>query len=270
LAKKQLLNLNEKGSLKMSKNQAAAVSGNTAVALSNTFEDDASAGFGAMNQDDFALPFLRLLTNTSPEVGEVEGALPGMIYNSVTGQLYDGKKGITVIPSAYVRQYIEWAPRGAGSGAPIQIYPATSDILSQTHREPGDNKDYLDSGNYIENTANHYVIIISEDGNSSPALVVMKSTQLKKSRKWNSMMMSVKLQGKNGPYTPPMYSQLYRLSTVGESNDKGKWFGWEIERIGSVEDMNAYAAAKAFSVSIGTGDIKPKHQEEARPEKSVF
>ena len=248
-----------------------AVKGNTAVALANTFEDDASAGFGAMNQEDFALPFLRLLTNTSPEVGEVDGALPGMVYNSVTGQLYDGKKGIIVIPCAYVRQYIEWAPRGSGSGGPVQIYPATSDVLSKTHREPGDNKDYLDSGNYIENTANHYLMVIGEDGNSSPALVVMKSTQLKKSRKWNSMMMSVKLPGKNGQYTPPMYSQLYRLSTVGESNDKGKWFGWEIERVGSVEDMSAYTAAKAFSVSVGTGDIKPKHQDEgAHTVKAVF
>jgi len=255
----------------MSKTKVVDIKGNTAVALTNTFEDDASAGFGAMNQEDFALPFLRLLTNTSPEIGEVEGAFPGMIYNSVTGKLHDGKKGITVIACAYVRQYIEWAPRGSGSGAPIQIYPATSDVLSKTHREQGDNKDYLDSGNYIENTANHYVMIIDEDGNSSPALVVMKSTQLKKSRKWNSMMMSVKLQGKNGHYTPPMYSQLYRLSTVGESNDKGKWFGWEIERIGSVEDMNAYAAAKDFSSSVGTGAVKPKHQEEeARTEKSVF
>ncbi len=58
-----------------------------------------------------------------------------------SSQLYDGKKGITVIPCAYIRQYIEWAPRGSGSGAPIHIYPATSDILSRTHREPGENKD---------------------------------------------------------------------------------------------------------------------------------
>jgi len=106
----------------------------TEVALMSSFEDDASGGFDNMNQDDFALPFLRLLTNVSPEIGEVEGAMPGMIYNTVTGQLYDGKKGITVIPCAYVRQYIEWAPRGSGSGAPAAIYPATSDILSRTHR----------------------------------------------------------------------------------------------------------------------------------------
>lgn len=234
-----------------------------AVVLVSSFEEDAHGGFDNMGQEDFALPFLRLLTNTSPEVGDVEGAMPGMIYNSVTGQLYDGKKGILVVPCAYIRQYIEWAPRGSGSGAPIAIYPATSDILSRTHREPGENKDYLDSGNYIENTANHYVMVLDENNVPNPALIVMKSTQLKKSRKWNSMMMSVKLQGKNGLYTPPMYSQIYRLSTVGESNDKGKWFGWEVERVGSVEDANVYAAAKAFAQSVGAGEVKVKHQDES-------
>jgi hypothetical protein len=232
-----------------------------ALVLATSFEEDAHGGFENMDKDDLALPFLRLLTNVSPEVGEVEGAMPGMIYNSVSGALYDGKKGIEVIPCAYVRQYIEWAPRGSGSGAPIAIHPATSDILSRTHREPGDNKDYLDNGNYIENTANHYVMVM-EGGVPNPALIVMKSTQLKKSRKWNSMMMSVKVPGKNGLFTPPMYSQVYRLTTVGESNDKGKWFGWEIERVGNVEDMGVYQTAKDFATSIGAGEVNVKHQSE--------
>lgn len=242
----------------MAKTALAEKTQGTALAIAAAFEEDASSSFAGMNQDDFALPFLRLLTNTSPEVGEVEGALPGMIYNSVTGQLFDGKKGITVVPCAYVRQYIEWAPRGSGSGAPIHIYPATSDILSRTHREPGENKDYLDNGNYIENTANHYVMVIDADGTPSPALIVMKSTQLKKSRKWNSMMQSVKIQGSNGLFTPPMYSQSYRLTTVPESNDKGKWFGWEVERIGTLEDQSVYATCKAFSQSVSSGAVKAK------------
>lgn len=246
----------------MAKSALAEKTQGTALAIASAFEEDASSSFAGMNQDDFALPFLRLLTNTSPEVGEVEGALPGMIYNSVTGQLFDGKKGITVVPCAYVRQYIEWAPRGSGSGAPIHIYPATSDILSRTHREPGENKDYLDNGNYIENTANHYVMVVDADGTPSPALIVMKSTQLKKSRKWNSMMQSVKIQGSNGLFTPPMYSQMYRLTTVAESNDKGKWFGWEVERIGTIEDASIYAACKAFSQSVSSGAVKAKPETE--------
>jgi hypothetical protein len=139
-------------------NTEIAVKGNTAVALSLSFEQDVS-GFEDMGQEDLALPFLRILTNMSPEIGEVEGASPGMIFNSVTSELFDGKKGVQVIPCAYVRQYIEWAPRGQGSGGPVNIFPATSDVLSRTHREPGDNKDYLDNGNYIENSAQHFVMI---------------------------------------------------------------------------------------------------------------
>lgn len=245
----------------MAKSEVAVKKDNLPV-LAGAFETDAFAGFNDMSQEDFALPFLKLLTNTSPEVGVVEGALPGKILNSVTGELYDGKDGITVVPCAYVRQYIEWAPRGSGSGAPIAIYPATSDILTKTHREPGDNRDYLDNGNYIENTANHYVMVIGADGVPNPALIVMKSTQLKKSRKWNSMAMSVKLQGANGLFTPPLYSQMYRLTTQAESNDKGKWFGWEVERIGTLEDMNVYQAAKAFAAQIGAGEVKVKHEGE--------
>ena len=248
----------------MAKNDVATKDSSTAIAMVSNFEEDAASSFAGMGQEDFALPFLKLLTNTSPEIGEIDGALPGMVYNSVTGELYDGKKGITVVPCAYVRQYIEWAPRGSGgSGAPIHIYPATSDVLTKTHRDPTDNKEYLDNGNYIENTANHYVMVIDSAGIPSPALIVMKSTQLKKSRKWNSMMQSVKMQGANGMFTPPMYSQMYRLSTVGESNDKGKWFGWEIERIGQVDKDDVYLGAKAFAEQIRVGDIKVKHEGDA-------
>jgi len=249
----------------MAKNMIAEQPANTALALIDDLETDAAAGFGAMTQEDYALPFLRLLTSTSPEVGEVDGALPGMFLNSVTGQLYDGKKGIAVIPCAYLRQYIEWTPRGQGTGAPVQVYPATSDVLSRTHKEPGEYKDYLDNGNYVENTANYYIMIVDESGVPNPALVTMKSTQLKKSRKWNSMMQSVKMNGKNGMFTPPMYSQLYKLSSVAESNDKGKWFGWEVERTGPVESSSLYAAAKAFAQSVGAGDIKVKHESESTP-----
>ena len=75
----------------MAKSAEVAVKGNTAVALAMNFEGDAQSGFEQMDQDDFALPFLRILTNMSPEIGEVDGASPGMIYNSVTGELFDGK-----------------------------------------------------------------------------------------------------------------------------------------------------------------------------------
>jgi hypothetical protein len=68
------------------------------------------------------------------------------------------------------------------------------------------------------------------------------------------------MNGKNGPYTPPMYSQIYRLTTVPESNDKGKWFGWEIERVGPVDRADIYQAAKNFAQQINAGEVKVKHE----------
>jgi hypothetical protein len=115
-------------------------------------------------------------------------------------------------------------------------------------------------------------MVVDEDGGYNHALITMKSTQLKKSRKWNSMMMSVKLDGKNGKFTPPMYSQMYRLTVVTESNDRGKWHGWEIERVGTIEDQGLYAAAKSFAQSIDAGQVKVKIEgdEAARSEHSHF
>ena len=71
---------------------------------SNIFEEDAAKGLGKIGQEDLALPFLKILGQLSPEVNKrdgkyVEGAEPGMIFNSVSGDLYDGVKGIDVIPA---------------------------------------------------------------------------------------------------------------------------------------------------------------------------
>ena len=240
-----------------------------AVALFDaaSFEADAHDGLDNVSQDDLALPFLKVLSQLSPELESVEGAKAGMIYNTVTGEIYDGSKGMLVIPCHYERKYIEWAPRGSGSGGPINVYPATSDIMTKTFRKPGDSKDYLENGNYVETSAQHYVLIVDGE-NSTPALIVMKATQLKKSRKWNSMMMTIKMNGKNGPFTPPSYSHVYRLFTSKESNDKGTWYGWEIERVGPVESATQYAMAKGFALSVKQGEVNVKHENEGEAKRA--
>ena len=229
-----------------------------------TFDMEADANQGAQNisQEDLALPFLKILGQLSPEVNKrdgkyVEGAEPGKIINTVTNQLYDT---IEVVPCHYKRQYIEWQDRGQSTGAPVAIHEADSDIISQTTRGK-DYKDRLPNGNYLDNTANHFVLILGKTPQT--ALISMKSTQLKVSRKWNSMMMGIKMQGKNGLFTPPTYRHIYKLSTVQMSNDKGTWFGWDVAKVGPVQDKSAYEMAKSFAVSVGKGEVeaKPENQE---------
>ena len=230
----------------------------------NMFEDDAAKGLGAIGQEDLALPFLKILGQLSPEVNKrdgkyVEGAEPGMIFNSVSGELYDGVKGIDVIPCYYKLEYIEWKDRGEGLGAPIAIYDSSSDIMSKT-KPDANYKDRLPNGNYIEKTASHFVIVSGDS--PSTALISMKSTQLKISRKWNSMMSGIKMKGANGMFTPASFSHIYKLKTTQMSNDKGTWFGWEVSKIGPVTDKGLYDQAKGFSDSISKGSVKAKHGEE--------
>jgi hypothetical protein len=230
----------------------------------NMFEDDAAKGLGAIGQEDLALPFLKILGQLSPEVNKrdgkyVEGAEPGMIYNSVSGELYDGVKGIDVIPAFYKLEYIEWKDRGEGLGAPVAIYDSSSDILSKTTPD-ANYKDRLPNGNYVEKTASHFVIVMGD--NPSTALISMKSTQLKISRKWNSMMSGIKMKGANGMFTPASFSHIYKLKTTQMSNDKGTWFGWEVNKVGPVTDKGLYDQAKGFSDSISKGNVKAKHGED--------
>jgi len=242
----------------------------TAGLPSNIFEDDAAKGLGSIGQEDLALPFLKILGQLSPEVNKrdgkyVEGAEPGMIYNSVSGDLYDGVKGIDVIPCFYKLEYIEWKDRGEGPGAPVAIYDSSSDIMSKTTPD-ANYKDRLPNGNYIEKTASHFVIVAGDS--PSTALISMKSTQLKISRKWNSMMSGIKMKGANGMFTPASFSHIYKLKTTQMSNDKGTWFGWEVSKIGPVTDKGLYDQAKAFSENISKGSVKAKHGEDKPKDQS--
>ena len=236
-----------------------------------TFDMEADAAQGAQNisQEDLALPFLKILGQLSPEVNKrdgkyVDGAEPGKIINTVTNELYDT---LNVVPCHYKRQYIEWQDRGTSTGAPVAMHEADSDIVSQTTRGK-DYKDRLPNGNYLDNTASHFVLTLGDT--PSTALISMKSTQLKVSRKWNSLMMGLKLQGKNGLFTPPTYSHIYNLSTVQMSNDKGTWFGWEVEKMGPVTDKAIYDMAKSFAMSVGKGEVEAKHGSENTKDSTPY
>jgi hypothetical protein len=241
------------------KNEIAA-----ADALLTMFEASSSEGLENLTQDDLALPFLKILSGLDPILDDREDARKGDIYNTVTGQIYKGKEGVRVIPCAYQKKFIQWAPRGSGSGAPLNVY-ATSEVMPKTERSSEDNKEYVvgGDGDYIEETHQHFVVLLNEEGGAEPALIAMKSTQLKKSRKWNSMVAAVQLRGPNGNvFTPPRFSHVYLLKTHSEENSKGSWHGWDVSREEMVGSEELFRRAKDFHDTIMAGDIVVKHEGE--------
>ena len=245
-----------------------------AVAAIN-IEQFADEGFDNVDSKSLALPFLKVLGQLSPQVTQgdsnfIPEAKAGMIYNTVTDELYDGQKGITVIPCFYKLEYIEWKDREKGAVAPVNVYPSDSDIMSKTTRGD-DGKDRLPNGNYIEETASHYVMVV-EPEKTSTALVTMKSTQRKKSKKWNSMMMSLRQKKKDGQgfFKPAPFTQQYNMRTVLEKNNLGSWFGWEIEHLGPVQSQEVMKSAFDFYESCKKGSVRVNHNKEEQVEKTPF
>jgi len=237
-----------------SETQKQAVAKKSSGAVANMFEADSFAGLQNVKSESVALPILKLLQNGSGEAQKrnqnyVEGAEPGMFLNTVTKKLYDGDKGIMVVPCYYKLEYQEWADYGTGSGRPENIFPDDSDILTKTEKD-GMGKDRLPNGNYILTVGQHYVLILSDNGGAETALISLSSSQGKISRKWNSMMMGITMQGKDGPFTPASFSHIYKLNSVLNSGKGNQWYGYNVSLVGPVEDASLYARAKKFHTSI--------------------
>lgn len=234
--------------------------------VNSDFEQFSGVGLEEVRTEDLAIPFLRILAQLSPQVNKrdgkyVPGAEPGMLFNSVSGELFDGEKGVLVLPCYYNRRYVEWTPREKGGGY-VGAYDVDNPIIKRTTRnERGD--DVLPNGNLLTNTAQFFVVLLGDEG-PQRCLITMTSTQLKKARKWLSIINSQVARGKSGnSYVLPMMANIYRLRTVEERNDKGSWFGFEMakERILDMnddEDHANFTMALEFSKSVRSGEVKIK------------
>ena len=105
----------------------AKKNGNTkkvAVMQADMFAEDAGSGVDGLGSEDLAIPFLKILQKMSPELDDIAKAKAGDLFNTVTKEVVKGSDGIRVVNCAYTLQYIEWEPRGSGTGAPHAIYSA--------------------------------------------------------------------------------------------------------------------------------------------------
>jgi hypothetical protein len=232
------------------------------------FGEDLHKGFENMTQEDMALPYVRILGQLSAQVNEgdgkyIEGAKPGMIFNNVTGEVFDGKKGIKVIPCYYKKDYPEKSDRGDAFATTIAVHLPTSPVIKTGKREGS--KIRLPNGNYLEETSYYYVLMETKAGGMTPALITMKSTQLSVSKNWNSMMKSIQIADGNGGYViPPMHGVVYNLASVLQKNDKGSWYGWSVtqDRVMGQEDKSLYLQSKEFNTNVSKGDVQTKAEVE--------
>jgi hypothetical protein len=249
--------------------QKTAPSPATAKDIENLMAGDANKGFENVTATDMAIPFITILQALSPQVKrgdqQIEDANEGDIFNTVTGTLYAGDEGIFFIPATFKKAVVEWKPRDEGGG-----FVAQYDDLSEAPNAQKDANGRLvtPEGNVLVDTAYHYGLLVDPvTGEYSPVVISMTSTQLKKSRKWNTLMSNLKLTKADGTkFTPPMFGYMYKLTTIPEENASGSWSGWEIELYGQTHSIDLYHAAKLFAENINKGLVKVAPQQSVTDE----
>ena len=222
-------------------------------------------GLEDTSSEDFAIPFIRILQSGSPQVKKsegkyIKGAEEGDILNTVTSDIISGEEGVIVVPVYYQKRYIEWKPREAGGGLVNPDHERT--ILSQCTRNES-NRLVLSNGNYIDETAQFYVMVTNkEETEWQQAVITMSSTQLGKARKWLSQMKQRRVKNSAGHLVEaPLFMFRYLAKTMPEQNDRGAWYGWSIGLDGPVKEQNFMLEASRFLKSIRAGDVKVKQDE---------
>ena len=235
------------------------------------FSGDAGQGFENTSMDDFVVPFLTILQKMSPVCDEddpahIDGAKPGLFFNLSTQQVYEE---LIIVPAAYQRMFAEWVPRESGGGFRGHHLPESPEVSSAQRDDHG--KFVLKNGNHLTDTRYHFVLLLS-NGRPDRAVIAMSSTQIKKSRLWMTAMRNLEMTTPDGKkFTPPMFSHVYRLTTVAESNDQGTWKGYKIECARSLtkEEGNVYQAAKDFRKEVESGRIKVEESERGASESNA-
>lgn len=236
-------------------------------------EDDMAAfagqGFENVTSDHIAIPFLAVLQSNSPQCDPdsgdfIKAARAGMIFNTVTKEIFDGKDGILVVPCAHQQKYLRWTPREKGGGFKGDLTAEQVAIMrSKGQLIDFENRTYFPLANgavdpeqcdKVSDTRVWYVLLLHPDtGEAMPAVLSMASTQIKKSRQLMSLLDGLRFTRSDGArYKPAMFCSVIRVSTTPESNAKGKWSGLKFEVEGR-PDSNAISMAQGFNRMVSAG-----------------
>lgn len=222
--------------------KSVAKRGETAVAAYD-YGEQADAGFENQTGDDLALPFIGVLQALSPQVDDsddrhIDGARAGMLYNTVTEALFDGKDGVEFIPALTEHVFVEWVPRNRGGGFVARHQP-TSDVVAKAkegspsfgvyatdYTPTGDEKSPFQGNDLIE-TFYVYGVVVGEQ--VEPVVLAFTSTKIKVYKRWATKLNMFTIPGPEGrKIRPPLFAHRVRLTTQSQKNNNGSFHNFAL------------------------------------------
>ena len=226
----------------------------------------ASRGSENVGADDIVIPRIEIVQNTSPckdesDASYIPGASEGQMFNVVTRELYG--KETYIIPIFYRKEYLIWKKREKGASG-----GGTSDFQGsfETEEDAESARLKLEQADKYEviDTPVHFCLLLNtKSGRVEEVVLSMSRTKNKVSRKWNSL---IKMNGGD------RFSRVYRLYTVREENDFGKFFNYGVS-VAGFPSLQVFKQAESLYNLISSGSVRAGHagdEEEGESEEVDF
>lgn len=192
--------------------------------------------------EDIAIPRLEIIQSVSPQLERnspeyIEGAKPGDLINSVTGQNYGAE--VFVVPVYYTKQWLVWKDRKKGGGF-FGAYPSPAEAEDRMKQEGG-----KEAGLEVLDTPTHLCLLVDvKAGTVDEIILSMPRTKAKVSRQWNTM---IRMTGKD------RFARVYRIGTQQETNKRNeKYMNYVVSNCGAPSPQ-LYARAEKSYESIAGG-----------------
>ena len=219
---------------------------NNLVVADSMFEQDAGKGSDQIRNSDVTIPRVKVLQALSAQLKKtkseyIKEAKAGDICNAASNVLYDGSKGIVVIPVHFQTDYIEWTPVSKGGGL-VKNHLNNESVIRGLENVQG--RWLTKNGTEIIETPTYYVLVVDEKtGTAAPVVISMSGTNTKNAKKWNYLIKQIQLpkQDGSGFFNPSSFYNAYTLTAIPASNEKGEWY-----------ELRATAKAKTVELQNGT------------------
>lgn len=193
----------------------------TALTVPNYGKQFEGAGWENTDSGDFQIPFLNQLQALSPQCEDggdrqVEGARPGMFYNSVTQELYSG--AVRLLIALTKHSFVEWKPQDQGGGF-VGEYAIDSDVVREAKERAANPLDLrTEAGNELVETYQVFALILDDEGGVKDQVVISFSkTKIKRYKQIMTRLRTFK-----GSNRIPLFAHQLVMTSTNEKNPAGQ------------------------------------------------
>lgn len=214
--------------------QEVEVKKSTAVGAVVDYGAYSGGGLQGIAQDEMVVPFVSVLQGLSPEIEEIKGARPGMLFNKGTQELIEGENGFLFLPVVRQVAYVEWVPRKQGGGLAGR-HEVESEVVLKAKAEcasRGEDPRFSvlwtgepEKSNELRQTYYLYGYTLGEGEEgyeiTGQALLSFTGTKIKVYKNWITPI--TLLRGR-----PPLFAHPTRVSTFKDGNAKGDFYNFKL------------------------------------------